>query len=615
MATNLTQRGRNANLPARLPALPVPPLSAPPELRRWLEGVREWLEVRLGSRGDFYERAVTHRELREEVAAIERTINQDGTVVIPDEILAPLRNQLRGLDLRLQFAQNQWLTNLTAGNTTVQNIANQLRDIDTQDVPYFARDMLPSATGGCSALTVVEFDPSGPNFHALLFDPVTDESADFHAMLPLSWAGKYFRILVYWGHGSGATTFNVRWSFQANSTSDDEPLDLAFVEGIAVDDTGGTAGHLYIGAVSDPIPIASQFNRDGDMVSMRITRLNGGVTDNLDVDAGLLAVRFVLADVVIVPPFVCLDGPVWSSASLAATTIYPLRSVAVGGGFAVAVSNNSGNPYATYSDDAGATWNVSTITGFGASPGGASDPIYTGTAFFAQVNAVTGMRSTDGGQNWAAVSFPSILADNNGYAFGKLYLIGNSNTNGINVSTDDGASFTLVTVGLPTWSGATTNLSASPTVAMFGGLDGTGAYIVKTTDGSTWTRVSAPWGTNGINRIENDGSRFVAIGTAAVNSDAGYYSDDDGATWTSMSLVGTGSGTNRWRDLKRNGGIFIAVSETTTDVSISEDGATWALSANAMLSGGATSIAADGNFYVAQRNASVGTIRVGTCPG
>ena len=73
MATNLTRRGASANLPARLPALPAS--TAPdPQRRAFEEMVREWLEVRLGARGDRWERAVTFRDLDPIINGLDRRI-------------------------------------------------------------------------------------------------------------------------------------------------------------------------------------------------------------------------------------------------------------------------------------------------------------------------------------------------------------------------------------------------------------------------------------------------------------------------------------------------------------------------------------------------------------
>ena len=314
--------------------------------------------------------------------------------------------------------------------------------------------------------------------------------------------------------------------------------------------------------------------------------------------------------------FQCLDGPVWRSETLPASTIYTTNSVAVGGGVAVAVSNQSGKPYAVYSLDAGDTWSAATVNGFSAGDGGGREATYGGGWFFAVVNAIKGMRSSDG-QTWSSVTLPSTISDNTGYAFGNFYVIGNSNTNGIIYSPEAATgTWSVLLATLPAYSGAATPLSSTDSVAMFGGNDGTGGYVLVTTDGTTWTRKSAPWSLVGIRNIANDGSRFVAIGTGdGTTTSTGYYSDDNGDTWASMSMAATGLGARDWRGIVYNGGIFIAVGLGTTDVAISEDGITWSLSPNAILTGGANTIAAVDNNYVAQLAATTDTLRVGTCPG
>jgi hypothetical protein len=69
LATNLTQRGPNATAPARLPGIQTSRVEDP-NTRQALEALREWVEVRLGSRGDFWERALTHREYKLDMDAL-----------------------------------------------------------------------------------------------------------------------------------------------------------------------------------------------------------------------------------------------------------------------------------------------------------------------------------------------------------------------------------------------------------------------------------------------------------------------------------------------------------------------------------------------------------------
>lgn len=102
MAT-LTRRGPNANAPARLPAL-MSARTADPHLNDAIEKLREWVEVRLGSRGDRFEKAVTFRDwdpvvegilarLVELEQAVDTTTTTDGSA----EVLAKLRADLETL--------------------------------------------------------------------------------------------------------------------------------------------------------------------------------------------------------------------------------------------------------------------------------------------------------------------------------------------------------------------------------------------------------------------------------------------------------------------------------------------------------------------------------------
>jgi hypothetical protein len=56
------ERGTWGTAPPRLPQLQTARL-ADPQVQKAIEALREWVEVRLGSRGDAAERAVTQREL------------------------------------------------------------------------------------------------------------------------------------------------------------------------------------------------------------------------------------------------------------------------------------------------------------------------------------------------------------------------------------------------------------------------------------------------------------------------------------------------------------------------------------------------------------------------
>lgn len=231
--------------------------------------------------------------------------------------------------------------------------AGELQRLLKADVAVFAPQMLPTITGGCDPLLAIEFDPAKPNLVALPFQPNLDTSADFHEMLPFSWAGKTFSIWIYWGHGGSGTAWDVAWEVTSNATFDDESLVLDFLPGVLVTDTGGTAGNLYIARLSS-IPIASYENEEGSLVSLRITRRGTYTEDTMDIPAYLLAVRFVLEDTAIVAPvpasgelYLRFEGD-FTDSSVAARTVTSVSSPALstshpGGGSEGMVGNGAGH--------------------------------------------------------------------------------------------------------------------------------------------------------------------------------------------------------------------------------------------------------------------------------
>lgn len=71
--STLTPRGPRANTPAKLPALQSIRV-ADPNVRQALQSIQEWVEVRLGARGDRYERAVTFREFDPIIEELDKRI-------------------------------------------------------------------------------------------------------------------------------------------------------------------------------------------------------------------------------------------------------------------------------------------------------------------------------------------------------------------------------------------------------------------------------------------------------------------------------------------------------------------------------------------------------------
>jgi hypothetical protein len=99
--STLTRRGARANLPARLPGIQAERVDDP-NVRQAIEALREWVEVRLGARGDKFERAVTFRDLAEPLKRIEALEGAPATGTTTstssDADLAALKNRVSTLE-------------------------------------------------------------------------------------------------------------------------------------------------------------------------------------------------------------------------------------------------------------------------------------------------------------------------------------------------------------------------------------------------------------------------------------------------------------------------------------------------------------------------------------
>jgi hypothetical protein len=87
--SRLSNRGANANQPAKLPGLQGLRVDDP-QVQRAVEALREWVEVRLGSRGDKYEKAVTLREFEQETNPLKTKVEALGAF---DGRIETLRSQ------------------------------------------------------------------------------------------------------------------------------------------------------------------------------------------------------------------------------------------------------------------------------------------------------------------------------------------------------------------------------------------------------------------------------------------------------------------------------------------------------------------------------------------
>lgn len=91
-APRLSAQGANAKASAKLPALQAMRKGDDPHAA--VEALREWVEVRLGSRGDKYEKAVTLRELQQTLAPLQKALDAFGVF---DGTLSTLRTNPLGV--------------------------------------------------------------------------------------------------------------------------------------------------------------------------------------------------------------------------------------------------------------------------------------------------------------------------------------------------------------------------------------------------------------------------------------------------------------------------------------------------------------------------------------
>lgn len=84
----LSRRGPYANQPAKLPGIQAERI-ADPATREAIAALREWVEVRLGARGDKFERAVTERDFQTRLETLSAAVYARIDAVeatIPDEV-------------------------------------------------------------------------------------------------------------------------------------------------------------------------------------------------------------------------------------------------------------------------------------------------------------------------------------------------------------------------------------------------------------------------------------------------------------------------------------------------------------------------------------------------
>lgn len=138
--SNLTQRGPYASRGAKLPALQAA-RAQDPAVQRALEQIREWLEVRLGARGDRFERAVTFRDLAIELEQL-RTDLSSAAATSTTTTTAAGGGDWQGAVDALSERLDTLTTNAAAGTSGALNEVAALR----ADLSTAVRTLIDAAT-------------------------------------------------------------------------------------------------------------------------------------------------------------------------------------------------------------------------------------------------------------------------------------------------------------------------------------------------------------------------------------------------------------------------------------------------------------------------------------
>lgn len=149
-----------------------------------------------------------------------------------------------------------------------------------------AREMTPSASGGCAALATIASAANQPDIQTLDFDTTTQEFAQFSINMPKRWNLGTVTFVPVWSHAATATNFGVVWQLQGVAVSDDDTIAVAYGTAQTSTDTGGTTNDLYRGPESSAITISGTPAAQ-DVVFFRVARVPANGSDTLAIDARL----------------------------------------------------------------------------------------------------------------------------------------------------------------------------------------------------------------------------------------------------------------------------------------------------------------------------------------
>lgn len=265
----LTRRGPHANAPARLPGLQASRV-ADPAARQALEALREWVEVRLGARGDGFERAVTERDLAQRLEALNTEIAALKARAAPTVEAADAAGQpvdLSGLENAMRQLERALTDQRTLFTRRVQELADAIDALAAR--PWLTRaDIVERPNHWIGAQTVQSVDLSveadgnvwidGRASNA--FTLLVDQNCVIEDIDDLVEGAEYRLVLTQDAVGGHTVGFGDMWLTDA--VVDDTPGAVTVVRAVAVFDEAAeewrlapAEGSVVAGGGGGPDPI------------------------------------------------------------------------------------------------------------------------------------------------------------------------------------------------------------------------------------------------------------------------------------------------------------------------------------------------------------------------
>jgi len=175
-----------------------------------------------------------------------------------------------------------------AGTTGATGPTGPTGPAPTGTLSMTAAGMYPSNTNGAGQAKT-EQATNKQNLYHLAFDPTTQEFAEAVIPMPGDWNGGTVTA-EFWWTATGTSTNSVVWALQGRSYGDGETLDQSWgTEQTVADAHTSTALQAQKSSATSAITLAGT-PAAGELVLFRIKRVPADGSDDLAVDALLLAV-------------------------------------------------------------------------------------------------------------------------------------------------------------------------------------------------------------------------------------------------------------------------------------------------------------------------------------